>query len=159
MYYNASYIRSSLSFDEYILVYIRMHIVVWLETWLWGFATLASLYATTLPYPTIIPFIVLLIITIYKYFVVAVIEMALTNKRVIRKTGVIWVKSEELLLSRVESIEIKQTVIGRILNYGTITFSGTGTSKVKLRMVRSPRQVKREIENYFGGVLAVRAQQ
>lgn len=156
MYYNASYIRSSLSFDEYILVYIRMHKIVWIETWMWFFATLGSLYATTLPYPTLVPFVVLSIITVYKYAVVAVIEMALTNKRVLRRTGVIWIRSEELLLSRVESIEISQTVIGRILDYGTITFSGTGTSKVKLRMVRSPREVKREIENYFGGVLTVR---
>lgn len=156
MYYNASYIRSSLSYDEEILVYARMNPVVWIEAWLWFFAAIASLYAVTLPYPTIIPFVVLLIVAIYKYCVVAVIEMALTNKRVIRRTGVIWVKSEELLLSRVESIEITQTVMGRILNYGTISFSGTGTSKVKFRMVMSPRQVKRDIESYFGGVLTVR---
>lgn len=160
MYYNASYIRGSLSYDEQILVYIRMHPVVWAETWLWAIVAVLSLYATTISqlpsFSTILPFVALSVIAIYKYATIAVIEMALTNKRVIRRTGVVWIKSEELLLSRVESIEIDQSVVGRILNYGNITFSGTGTSKVILSMVRSPRVIKREIENYFGGVLSVR---
>ena len=59
-------------------------------------------------------------------------------------------KTEELKNSKVESIEIKQTILGRILDYGTIEFSGTGTSKVYFDNVDSPAAVKTEIDDIIG---------
>ncbi|MFV0626699.1 MAG: PH domain-containing protein [Alphaproteobacteria bacterium] len=160
MYYNGSYIKKTLSYDEEILFFIQQHGIVWLQTWFLGIVSvlpLVFMFLFPMPNPIIffVLFGILFTLTLYKYFIVAVIEMALTNKRVIRRTGVIWVRSEELLLSKVESVEISQSILGRILGYGNILFSGTGTSKVNLKNVRNPVEVKRDIEYYFGSVLEV----
>lgn len=69
-------------------------------------------------------------------------EMAVTNKRVVAKTGIISVHSEELQWNKIESIEIRQGIWGRWLNYGDIYFSGTGTSFVRFEAVQNPWDVK-----------------
>jgi len=72
------------------------------------------------------------------------IEMAVTNKRVVAKSGIIAVHSEELQWNKIESIEIRQGILGRWLNYGDIYFSGTGTSYVRFGYVENPWKVKSE---------------
>lgn len=72
------------------------------------------------------------------------VEMAVTNKRVVAKTGIISVHSEELQWNKIEAIEIRQGILGRWLNYGDIYFSGTGTSFVRFGDVQDPWKVKSE---------------
>jgi hypothetical protein len=65
-------------------------------------------------------------------------EFAVTNKRVIVKVGLIQRDSSETLLSKVEAIQVDQTIPGRMLNFGTITITGTGGTKESFP--GSPRQ-------------------
>ncbi|MDY4884854.1 MAG: PH domain-containing protein, partial [Alphaproteobacteria bacterium] len=74
------------------------------------------------------------------------IEMVCTNKRVVKRTGVINVTTEELHRERIESVEIRQSILGRIFNYGDILFSGTGTSKVVFHFINQPRLMKQIID-------------
>lgn len=74
------------------------------------------------------------------------VEMAITNHRVIYKVGVFNIKREELENKRIEGVEVRQTIMGRILNFGDIWFSGTGTSKVAFRKVFAPWRVKGMVE-------------
>jgi len=53
-------------------------------------------------------------------------EMALTNRRVVIKMGLASRKTLEMLLNKVESIEVSETAFGRLLGYGTIVVIGTG---------------------------------
>ena len=53
-------------------------------------------------------------------------EMAVTNRRVVIKTGMASRKTIEMLLGKVESIEVSETAVGRMLGYGTILIIGTG---------------------------------
>lgn len=53
-------------------------------------------------------------------------EYGVTDKRVLMKTGWIRRSSVEIFLRKLESINVDQTVPGRILNYGTIVIIGTG---------------------------------
>jgi len=77
-------------------------------------------------------------------------EMVVTNKRVICKKGFISVDTEEIKNAKIESVEIKQSFLGRIFKYGTIYFSGTGTSKVKFRAIDNPWAIKSKIETIIG---------
>ncbi len=70
------------------------------------------------------------------------IELACTNKRVIQKRGIIRRVADELLVSKVESLEVKQSILGRILGYGNLHFSGTGTSKADFLRVKNPLETK-----------------
>ena len=56
-------------------------------------------------------------------------EFAITNKRVIVKQGLISRQTLELNLQRVESVSVDQSILGRILGYGTITIIGTGGNR------------------------------
>ncbi|HEX4150764.1 MAG TPA: PH domain-containing protein [Steroidobacteraceae bacterium] len=73
-------------------------------------------------------------------------EFAITNKRVLIKVGLVRRHSLELLLSKVEGIGVDQTVLGRILGYGTITVSGVGGTKESFRMISSPLEFRRQVQ-------------
>ena len=73
-------------------------------------------------------------------------EMACTNRRVILKTGIVGRKTEEIIIKRIETIEIGESVLGRLLGYGSVEISGTGASALTLGRVRDPLGVKKMIE-------------
>ncbi|HCU58483.1 MAG TPA: hypothetical protein DIC64_00700 [Alphaproteobacteria bacterium] len=74
------------------------------------------------------------------------IEMVCTNKRVVKRTGIINVTTEELNRERIESVEMRQSIFGRLFNYGDILFSGTGTSKLVFKFINQPKLMKRIID-------------
>jgi hypothetical protein len=55
-------------------------------------------------------------------------ECVLTDRRVLAKSGLISRNSTELLLSKVESLQVKQGILGRIFNFGSVIITGTGGS-------------------------------
>ena len=74
-------------------------------------------------------------------------EYGITNSRVISKQGLIRRDIEEINLSSIESINVNQSIIGRILNYGTIIVSGRGTSKVIFKDIDNVVEVRKLIKN------------
>lgn len=53
-------------------------------------------------------------------------ELVITNKKIIAKFGFINRRTIELLLPEIESIQINQSIMGRLFNYGSIVVSGAG---------------------------------
>lgn len=72
-------------------------------------------------------------------------EFALTDKRVIAKTGVAQRRSLELLLPKIESISITQPLAGRLLDYGTIVVTGTGGTKERFNNVAAPLELRNKV--------------
>ena len=56
-------------------------------------------------------------------------EFVITNKRVIIKTGIFARNTFEMNLNKIESVNVDQSIFGRMLGYGTITIIGTGGTK------------------------------
>ena len=79
---------------------------------------------------------------LYNKFYIRSFDMAITNKRVVEKHGLLSVHSEELQWNQIESIEIHQGILGRIFNYGDVCFSGTGASSVRFESVIDPWKIK-----------------
>jgi uncharacterized membrane protein YdbT with pleckstrin-like domain len=73
-------------------------------------------------------------------------EFAITNKRVLIKVGLIRRHSLELLLQKVEGIGVDQSILGRILGYGTITVSGVGGTKEAFTMISRPLEFRRQVQ-------------
>lgn len=69
-------------------------------------------------------------------------EFAVTSKRVIVKKGFIRRETWELLLTKVESVQVDQGIIGRILGWGTITISGTGGASDPVKLIRKPLEFR-----------------
>ncbi len=72
-------------------------------------------------------------------------EFAVTNRRVIIKVGLVSRKTVELNLEKVESIGVEQTVLGRILGYGTIVVVGTGGTKEPFPRISDPMGFRRAV--------------
>jgi uncharacterized membrane protein YdbT with pleckstrin-like domain len=72
------------------------------------------------------------------YIEVMTSEFAVTTSRLILKVGLISRYTTELLLAKVESIGVQQGLIGRLLNYGDLTVTGTGGAREVFRRVRDP---------------------
>ena len=73
-------------------------------------------------------------------------EMALTNRRVVIKTGLVSRKTIEMLLNKVESIEVSETVLGRMLGYGTIVVIGTGGTPEPFHRVAHPLEFRSKVQ-------------
>lgn len=65
-------------------------------------------------------------------------EFAVTNKRLVVKTGLIRRKTLELLLEKVETIAVRQGLLGRIFGYGTIVVIGTGSTRQPFHKIGDP---------------------
>ncbi|MDR2945137.1 MAG: PH domain-containing protein [Candidatus Adiutrix sp.] len=76
-------------------------------------------------------------------------ELALTNKRVIAKFGVISRHTVELRLEKIESININQGVFGRIFNYGSVVVNGTGGTGTPIPNIGKPLDFRKQINDYL----------
>ncbi len=78
-------------------------------------------------------------------------EMAVTNRRVIIKTGMVSRKTLELLLPKVESVAVDQGLLGRMLAYGTIIVRGTGGTTEPFPKVAHPLEFRRQVQEQIEG--------
>ena len=65
-------------------------------------------------------------------------EIAVTDRRIIYKRGFIRRHTIEMHLDKVESIDVDQSIMGRILNYGDILIRGVGVGIEPLTNIDSP---------------------
>ena len=74
-------------------------------------------------------------------------EFGVTSKRVIIKVGVIQRRTLELLIRQVEAISVDQSLTGRMLNFGTITLTGTGGVRETFHNISNPLEFRRSIQS------------
>jgi uncharacterized membrane protein YdbT with pleckstrin-like domain len=73
-------------------------------------------------------------------------EFAITNKRIIVKTGLISRKTLEMNLSKIESVNVDQSVLGRMLGYGTIRIIGTGGTREEFPNISNPIEFRKKFQ-------------
>jgi uncharacterized membrane protein YdbT with pleckstrin-like domain len=75
-------------------------------------------------------------------------ETDVTNMRVVHKTGFIKRRTFEMALSKVESVDVTQSILGRILNYGDVTINGVGEGTQTIRTIASPLAFRNSITTH-----------
>jgi uncharacterized membrane protein YdbT with pleckstrin-like domain len=65
-------------------------------------------------------------------------EIAVTDRRIIQKSGFIARNTAEMNINQVERVEVSQSILGRILNYGTVRIHGSGQGLEGLADVADP---------------------
>ena len=65
-------------------------------------------------------------------------ETDVTNLRVVHKTGVITRQTFEMSLDKIESVDVDQSIPGRIFDYGNVTVRGVGEGKETIATIASP---------------------
>ena len=78
-------------------------------------------------------------------------EIAYTNKRIITKTGVISRDTDEIKIDRIESIDIKQSILGRMFGFGTVIISGTGAKIIAIADVINVIEVRKALVSLNDG--------
>jgi uncharacterized membrane protein YdbT with pleckstrin-like domain len=86
-------------------------------------------------------------------------EMAVTTRRVVVKTGLASRRTIEMLLNKVETIEVSEPGMGRLFGYGSITMIGTGGTSEQFHKIAKPllfrNEVQQQIERLTPGEVAV----
>jgi uncharacterized membrane protein YdbT with pleckstrin-like domain len=72
-------------------------------------------------------------------------ETDVTNLRVVHKTGFISRKTFEMSLDKVESVDVNQSILGRMFDYGDVTIMGVGEGKETITTIASPLSFRNSI--------------
>jgi len=84
------------------------------------------------------------LLTIRAFLTLVTTEFGITNRRVIAKTGFVRRNTLEILLPKVESLAVDQNILGRVLNFGTVSVTGTGGTKGLFKPIVDPVGVRKK---------------
>lgn len=76
----------------------------------------------------------------------ATTEIAVTNVRIVYKRGLIARQVGEISIDRIEGVNVLQSILGRVLNYGRIAVRGMGIGEVVLPPIEDPLLFRQSIE-------------
>lgn len=85
-------------------------------------------------------------LTIYAWLERWLSEYVITNRRIIIKTGFIARNTFEMNLSKIESVNVEQSIMGRILNYGSITIIGSGGTRETFHNIAHPLEFRKSFQ-------------
>ena len=77
-------------------------------------------------------------------------EVAVSNMRVLIKTGMYARKSIEVMLAKVESIGVEEPALGRMLGYGSVVIRGTGGTYETFHLIAHPNDFRRKVQEQIG---------
>ena len=90
-------------------------------------------------------FIVALILALRAWFIRWITEIVVTDRRVIYVHGFIQRDSVEVHMNQIESVDVDQSLLGRLFGYGDVTIHGTGNTYDPLHAVDRPIALRNEI--------------
>lgn len=76
-------------------------------------------------------------------------SLTIQKKRVIIRTGVIVRQTVDVSLSKIETMDIRQSILGSIFQYGTLIIVGTGGSRQLINFLQRPLTCRRYIEQFM----------
>jgi uncharacterized membrane protein YdbT with pleckstrin-like domain len=121
----------------FLLMLAAIVTIAWAELGAGGsilWRAIAALFATTA-----------LFLLMPEWFIWWTTEIAVTNHRIIYKTGFIRRDTVEILMDKVESVDVDQSIMGRLLDYGTVTVRGTGAAFKPLQRVAHPIELRNHV--------------
>lgn len=83
--------------------------------------------------------------TVKAWFQRWITETDVTTLRVVHKEGFIQRNTFEMNLDKVESVDVDQSILGRIFGYGNVTILGVGEGRKTIGMIASPLQFRNHI--------------
>lgn len=146
------YIQKNLMQNEQVVYEARLHKIVFLAPCFIAFCALGILFISSFSWTVrlILLFAVWLGAFIWGVNIHGGKLYVVTTRRLIFKRGIIRRRSLELMLRKCEGIQIEQSILGRILNYGTVLVT-TGEATNRYDYVQSPLKfstcINQQIEN------------
>ena len=146
-----SYVENNLIKDEKVKFFARVHFAIFSSSIIWfiivliiassGFSSHSSSRDPLMIFKLIL-FLIPLFIFLNALIIKLTTEFSVTNKRIIAKIGFFQRHTIEILLSKVESLKVNQSIWGRIFNYGSITVIGSGGTQQKFIGISNPIDIR-----------------
>jgi uncharacterized membrane protein YdbT with pleckstrin-like domain len=151
-----SYIKHILQPDEKVVVIGRLHWIIYRHAIFWflcaGAAVAAAIYFKETNIIWMITAVLAVVLFICGFIALVrawwhtfTTEIVVTNHRVIYKRGFINRLTAEMNIDKIESVDVDQSIPGRILGYGTIDIKGTGASIEQLKRVAHAIELRNAI--------------
>ena len=131
-----TYLDESLAAGESIVARFELH---WTAKW-------RLIVFLVLAIPTLG---IALLAALYEWLRLRAIEQGVTNRRVVRKTGIVSRNTEELRLASIETIDLHQSIWGRLFGYGDVVLTGRGESSMIFTRLDAPLAAKRAVEGAY----------
>ena len=145
-----SYVESNLLEGEHVVYRTRMHWKLFVAPVLFALVVAApllwiGLYATWTVFAWI-PLGLALLWLLAALIKRQTSEFVVTNKRVLMKVGVFTVRSIDLLLNKVETIVVHQSLAGRLFGYGDIVITGSGGTNEPFVSIQAPLAFRNAVQ-------------
>jgi uncharacterized membrane protein YdbT with pleckstrin-like domain len=149
-----SYIDKNLMSGESIICRGKLHWIIFLWPVIGFIIAMLLISSTDVLFRNlgVIVLIIAIIAGIASFIDYTTSEFGVTNKRVIVKVGFIRRNSLEVLLNKVEGIQVIQSIPGRILDFGSITVSGTGGTKDPFHKIDAPFEFRKKVQEQIATV-------
>ena len=140
-----SYIDENLLPDEHVVYRAELHWIIFARAILVLVAGLVLVFVPRIGQAGLVVLLIGVVMLVPPFVAYRTTELGVTNKRVIVKTGLVRRRTLELLLRQVEAISVDQSLLGRVLGFGSITLTGTGGVREIFHRVRDPLELRRRI--------------
>lgn len=128
-----SYVQRTLADDETVRLTAHVHWIIWLRAW-------CALI--------LLGIVIVGVVLFFRDLIfMMTTEVAITNRRLIKKTGWLNWKTSELELTSIEAVNLEQSFWGRLLGYGRLQIHGTGDDVWVSPLIAEPLRFRRELES------------
>jgi len=144
-----SYTESQLLPGERIKYQAHLHWLPFVPAYLLGgigvAAALAGVVLETW-WLAILGLVVAVPIFLWAYITQTTSEFSITDRRVVIKVGFIRRRTSETMLTKIETIGVEQSFLGRLVDIGTIVVMGTGGTQESFRNIANPLEFRRQVQ-------------
>ena len=145
-----SYVRQNVMEEEEVIMHMHVHWIVFVPWFLITIAVLSTMFF----FPTNLTLIIVVRFIAAMLFIKAsanliyfwTSEYGVTTRRVLGKTGLVRIRSVDILLQKVEAVKLEQGVLGRIFDFEDLIVTGTGGTVEVLTDVPNPMGVRNAIQ-------------
>jgi uncharacterized membrane protein YdbT with pleckstrin-like domain len=113
---------------------------------------LLRVWITDVAWPAVAVGVILLALSLFMlfraWFERWTTEIAITDRRIILKRGFIRRDTAEMHMEKVESVDVNQSLFGRMLDYGDVTVRGTGAGLETLRLIDAPLEFRSHVKTH-----------
>ncbi|HYS47041.1 MAG TPA: PH domain-containing protein [Rhizomicrobium sp.] len=150
-----SYMQQSLGDGETIIARAHFHwlylTAAWLSLLIPGALLLAALsQAQTQPDPYSVGAGVLFALGLIVFLRMMIrkwsVEIGITSHRFVEKYGLLSMHTNEIALPNIEGVRVNQSVLGKLVGYGTVRIEGTGVDSVTTPAIADPVGFVRAIQ-------------
>lgn len=141
-----SYIRNNLLNDEKIILETELNYIIFAQTIFWLLLTLVFLFIRSFHAAVILFFILALVSGARAVISYLQSEFAVTNMRVLIKTGLLNVRYFEMMLRNVAAVEVDQSLLGQLCNYGHVKICDNGQVCSLFRYIDNPFAFRKALQ-------------